>query len=85
MWRSNPGEACFYCIFRDLRRFYLLDIQKLKYAAAYVAYTQARPWVPFFRFVANLWCHVSGISEGQLDMPGIILIVFKLNKNFKGK
>ena len=31
--------------FRDLRRFYFLDIQKLKYAAAYFAYTQARPWM----------------------------------------
>ena len=33
----------FHCIFRNLRRFYFLDIQKLKYAAAYFAYTQARP------------------------------------------
>ena len=41
--RPNPGEACFYCIFRDLRRFYFLNFQKLKYAAAYFAYTQARP------------------------------------------
>ena len=32
----------FHCIFRDLRRFYFLDIQKLKYAAAY---TQAHPWL----------------------------------------
>ena len=35
----------FHCIFRDLRRFYLLDIQKLKYAAAYSAYTPAIPWL----------------------------------------
>ena len=40
--RPNPGEACFYRIFRDFRRFYFLDIQKLKYAAAYFKYTQAR-------------------------------------------
>ena len=48
MSRPNLGEACFCCIFRDLRRFYFLDIQKLKNAAAYFAYTQARPWeLPF--------------------------------------
>ena len=44
MLRPNPGgKACFYCIFRDFRRFYFLEIQKLKYAAAYFAYAQARP------------------------------------------
>ena len=43
MLRPNPGEACFYCIFRDLRLFYFLDIQKLKYAAAYFEHTQACP------------------------------------------
>ena len=42
--KTFPGRGMFfYCIFRDLRRFYFLDIQKLKYAAAYFAYTQARP------------------------------------------
>ena len=41
----------FYCIFRDLRRFYFWDIQKLKYAAAYFEYTQARP------------CHVHHMYE----------------------
>ena len=35
--------------FRDLRRFYFLDIQKLKYAAAYFAYTQARPCTSLIR------------------------------------
>ena len=30
----------FYAIWDD----FFLDIQKLKYAAAYFAYTQARPW-----------------------------------------
>ena len=50
MQRPNPGAACFYCIFRDLRRFHFLDITKIKvrscvlcvYAAAYFAYTQLR-------------------------------------------
>ena len=30
--------------FSRFKTFLFLDIQKLKYAAAYFAYTQARPW-----------------------------------------
>ena len=46
----------FHCIFRDLRRlffFYFLDIQKLKNAAAFFAYTQARPCQGTFPCVGN--------------------------------